>query len=249
MLLEKKVCLIYGAGGSIGDAIARGFAHEGARLFLAGRTQSRLDQVANDIRANGGHADTGVLDALDEMQVTTYVDSVIDAAGQIDVSVNVIGIGDVQQPLMDISLTNFLQPIMNAMRTQFLTTKAVARHMIPRKTGVVLQFGGGGPQTQPGLDGFKIALDAMEGLRRQWSWELGEHGIRIVTIKTGGIVESILTDFPERQHIIDQLLPKTLLKRSATLADVGNVAAFLASDLAQSITATEVNISCGAIVD
>lgn len=121
--------------------------------------------------------------------------------------------------------------------------------MIPRKSGVILQFGGGGPQTQPGLGGFKIALDAMEGLRRQWAWELGEHGIRVVTMKTGGIGESIPADFAGRQHIIDHLLPTTLLKRLATLADVGHVAAFLASDLAQSITATEVNISCGAIVD
>jgi NAD(P)-dependent dehydrogenase (short-subunit alcohol dehydrogenase family) len=249
MLLENKVCVVYGAGGAIGGAIARGFAREGARVFLAGRTQSKLDQVADDIRAQGGRADTGLVDALDEMQVTSYVDSIIDAAGQIDVSVNVIGIGDVQQSLMEISLEDFLQPIMNAMRTQFLTTKAAARHMIPRKTGVILQFGGGGPQTQPGLGGFKIALDAMEGLRRQWSWELGEHGIRVVTIKTGGIGESIPADFEGRQQIIDQLLPPTLLKRLATLADVGNVATFLASDLAQSITATEVNISCGAIVD
>ena len=249
MLLENKVCVIYGAGGAIGGAIARGFAREGARVFLAGRTQSKLDRGADEIHASGGRADTALVDALDERQVTAYVDSVIDAAGQIDVSVNVIGIGDVQQPLMDITLEDFLQPIMNAMRTQFLTSKAAARHMIPRKRGVILQFGGDGPQTQPGLGGFKIALDAMEGLRRQWSWELGEHGIRVVTIKTGGIGESIPADLPERQYILDQLLPSTLLKRLATLADVGNVAAFLASDLAQSITATEVNISCGAIVD
>ena len=249
MLLENKVCIVYGAGGSIGSAIARRFAREGASVYLAGRTQAKLDQVAADIRANGGRAETAVLDALDGKQVTTYVDSVRHAAGQLDVSVNVIGIGDVQQPLMDITLEDFLQPITNAMRTQFLTTRAAARHMIPRKTGVILQFGGGGSQTQPGLGGFKIALDAMEGLRRQWSWELGEHGIRVVTIKTGGIPESIPADLPERQHILDQLLPLTLLKRSATLTDVGNVAAFLASDLAQSITATEVNISCGAMVD
>jgi 3-oxoacyl-[acyl-carrier protein] reductase len=150
---------------------------------------------------------------------------------------------------LEIALEDFLQPIQIAMRTQFLTTKAAARYMIARKRGVILQFGGGGPQTQPGLGGFKIALDAMEGLRRQWSWELGEHGIRVVTIKTGGIGESIPADSEERQYIIEQLLPSTLLKRLATLADVGNVAAFLASDLAQSITATEVNISCGAIVD
>jgi len=249
MMLENKVCVIYGAGGPIGGAIARGFAREGARVYLTGRTQSKLDRVADDIRAKGGQADTAVLDALDDTQVNGYVESVIDAAGQIDVSANVIGIGDVQRPLMAISLDDFLQPIMNAMRTQFLTTKAAARHMIPRETGVILQFGGGGPQTQSGLGGFKVALDAMEGLRRQWAWELGEHGIRVVTLRTGGIGESIPEDFEGRQYIIDHLLPPTLLKRLATLADVGNVAAFLASDLAQSITATEVNISCGAIVD
>jgi 3-oxoacyl-[acyl-carrier protein] reductase len=249
MLLENKVCVVYGGAGAIGGAIARGFAREGARVFLAGRTQSKLEQVAADIGANGGRADTRIVDALDEAQVTACVDSIVATAGQLDVSVNVIGIGDVQQPLLEIALEDFLQPIQIAMRTQFLTTKAAARYMIARKRGVILQFGGGGPQTQPGLGGFKIALDAMEGLRRQWSWELGEHGIRVVTIKTGGIGESIPADSEERQYIIEQLLPSTLLKRLATLADVGNVAAFLASDLAQSITATEVNISCGAIVD
>lgn len=249
MLLANKVCVIYGAGGAIGGAMARGFASAGGRVFLAGRTQAKLDQVADDIRGKGGQADVAVLDALDERQVNSFVHTVMAKAGQLDVSVNVIGIGDVQQQLMDISLEDFLQPIVTAMRTQFITTKAAARHMIPRKTGVILQFGGGGSQTQPGLGGFKIALDAMEGLRRQWAWELGEHGIRIVTIKTGGIGESIPDDFEGKQHILDQLLPPTLLKRLATLADVGNVAAFLASDLAQTITATEINISCGAIVD
>lgn len=249
MLLENKVSIVYGAGGAIGGAIARKFAAEGATVYLAGRTKAKLDKVAKDIKANGGRAEVSVLDALDEKKVNAYVDSVNAEAGQIDASVNVIGIGDVQQPLMEITLDDFLQPIQIAMRTQFLTTRAAARHMIPRKTGVVLQFGGNGPQTQPGLGGFKIALDAMEGLRRQWSWELGEHGIRVVTLKTGGIGESIPEDAPDRDHILQQLLPTTLLKRLATLADVGNVAAFLASDMAQSITATEVNISCGAMVD
>ena len=112
-----------------------------------------------------------------------------------------------------------------------------------------MHFGGGGPQTQPGLGGFKIALDAIEGLRRQWAVELGQYGIRVLTLKTGGIPESIPEDYPERENIINNLLPSTLLNRAATLADVGNVAAFIASDLARTMTSTEINISCGAIVD
>jgi 3-oxoacyl-[acyl-carrier protein] reductase len=249
MLLENKICLIYGAGGAIGGAIARGFAKEGAGVFLAGRTQATLDKVAEDIRGKGGQAETAIVDALDEAQVNAFVDSVAKQAGRIDASVNVIGVGDVQKLLMDISVDDFLQPITNATRTQFLTTKAAARYMIPQKAGVILQFGGGGSQTQPGLGGFKIALDAIEGVRRQWSWELGEHNIRVITLKSGGIGESIPADLEERDYIIEQLLPSTLLNRLATLADVGNVASFLASDLAQSITATEINISCGAMVD
>lgn len=249
MLLKDKTAIVYGAGGSIGGAIASAFAREGAKVFLAGHTKAKIDKIAQDVRSNGGVAETAVIDALDEKAVDAYVDGVAKRAGHIDVSVNVIGLGDVQQPLTEISVEEFLQPIMNAMRTQFLTTRAVARHMVKRGSGVILHFGGDGPQTQPGLGGFKIALDAIEGLRRQWAVELGPHGIRVVTLKTGGIPESIPVSDPQREEIINRLLPTTLLKRAATLDDVGNVAAWVASDQARTLTATEVNISCGAIMD
>jgi 3-oxoacyl-[acyl-carrier protein] reductase len=135
------------------------------------------------------------------------------------------------------------------MRTQFLTTRAAARHMIKRGTGVILHFGGGGSQTLPGLGGFKIVLDAIESLRRQWACELGRHGIRVVTLKTGGVPESIPDGFAAKAEITASIEQETLLGRAATLADVGNVAAFVASDRARTLTATEVNISCGALVD
>ncbi|EYF08185.1 SDR family NAD(P)-dependent oxidoreductase [Chondromyces apiculatus] len=249
MLLENKIAVIHGAGGQIGGAVARAFAREGARVFVAGRTRAKLDRLVEEIRDQGGVAEAAVVDALDERQVDRYVDGVAEKAGHLDVSFNVIGYHDVQEPLMTISLDHFLQPINSAMRTQFLTTRAAARHMIQRRSGVILAFGGGGPQTLPGLGGFKISLDAVEGLRRQWACELGEHGIRVVTLKTGGVPESIPDSFSEKATIASGIEQGTLLKRAATLADVGNVAAFVASDLARTLTATEVNISCGAIVD
>jgi 3-oxoacyl-[acyl-carrier protein] reductase len=249
MLLENKVAVIYGAGGPIGGAVARAFAREGAKVFLAGRTKAKLDNVADEIRSNGGIVETAVVDALNEQAVDNYVDAITKQTECIDISFNLIGYGDVQKPLTDISVEDFLQPILNAMRTQFLTTRAAARYMVKRGSGVILHFGGGGPQTLPGLGGFKIALDAIEGLRRQWAIELGQHGIRVLTLKTGGVPESIPEDAPEREEIEASLEEPTLLKRTATLADVGNVAAFVASDQARTMTSTEVNISCGAIVD
>jgi 3-oxoacyl-[acyl-carrier protein] reductase len=249
MLLERKVAVIYGAGGPIGGAVACAFAREGARVYLAGRTAAKLDDVADAIRSSGGEAATEVVDARDEAAVDTYVDAVVEQAGQLDISFNLVSYGDVQQPLTEISVDDFLQPITNAMRTHFLTGRAAARHMIPRGTGVILAFGGDGPQTLPGLGGFKIALDAIEGLRRQWAVELGRHGIRVVTLTTGGVLETIPEGFAGRAEIVASIEEAALLNRTATLVDVGNVAAFVASDLARTITASAVNVSCGAIIE
>lgn len=248
-MLENKIALIYGAGGFVGGAVARAFSREGATVYLAGRTQAKLDSLAGDIRANGGVAHTTALDAHDEQAVNAFVDAVFQQAGAVDISMNLISYGDVQQPLMEISVADFLQPIVNAIRTQFITTRAAARYMIPRRSGVILTFGGNGPQTLPNLGGFKIALDAIEGHRRQWAVELGQFGIRVVTLKTGGIPEAIPDSFERKAEITADVLNATLLNRAATLEDVGNVAAFVASDLARTMTSTEVNISCGAMVD
>ncbi|WP_166354854.1 SDR family NAD(P)-dependent oxidoreductase [Phytoactinopolyspora limicola] len=249
MLLENKAAVIYGAGGSIGGAVARAFAREGARLYLAGRTKPKLDVLAEEIVADGGQVATAEVDATDETAVDNYVDAIVDEAGRLDVSVNVIGLGDVQQPLTSIDLADFMQPISTAMRSHFITDRAAVRHMIPQGSGVIIAFGGSGATTMPGLGGFVVALDAIEGLRRQWAVEVGQHGIRVVTLKSGGVPESIPLDFPERETIINTLLPTTLLGRLATLTDVGNVAAFVASDQARTLTGTAVNISCGAMMD
>lgn len=246
MLLKDKVAVIYGAGGGIGGAVARAYAAAGAKLYLSGRTQESLDALAKEL---GDTVNITVLDARDEDAVNAYVDKVVAEAGQIDISFNLVGYDDVQEPLMEISLADFLQPIQNAMQAQFLTTRAAARHMRKRKSGVILTFGGGGPQTAAGLGGFKVALDAIEGLRRQWALELGEDGIRVVTIKTGGILETVSTEMENRDEIYESIVGDTLLKYEVKLEDVGNVAVFLASDQARMITGTEINISAGGMME
>ena len=249
MLQENKVAVIFGAGGPIGGAVGRALAREGTFVFLSGRTQAKLDKVASEIRANGGVGETAVVDALDEASVDEHVDSVAVQAGRIDVSFNLISYGDVHRLLTQLSVEDFLKPITNAMRTHFLTTRAAARHLTRQKSGAILALGGSGPHTLAGLGGFKIALDALEGLRRQWACELGPHGIRVVTLKTGGVPESLPANIEVRREIISGIEQASLLHRAATLDDVGNVAAFVASDKARTMTAADVNISCGAIMD
>ena len=74
MLLANKNAVIYGGGGAIGTAVARGFAREGATVHLVGRTPPTLERAAEQIRADGGTAHTAVVDALDEAAVDAHAD-------------------------------------------------------------------------------------------------------------------------------------------------------------------------------
>ena len=258
MLLEGKNAVIYGGGGKVGGAVARAFAREGARVFLAGRTLESLEEVAQEICFAGGVAETARVDALDERAVNEHADAVAEKAGGLDISFNLISYRDVQgTPLAQMPLEEFERPLKTAVRTQFLTARAAARHMISQGSVVILTFGGAGGRDpirdytsggfQVYLGGFQIALGAIDVLRRQLAVELGPHGIRVVTLQSGGVPETTREDW--REAITQSFVDTSMLKRAETLEDVGNVAAFAASDLARTMTATAINITCGRTAD
>jgi NAD(P)-dependent dehydrogenase (short-subunit alcohol dehydrogenase family) len=220
-------------------------------VYLAGRTQGPLDAVAGDIRAAGGTADAAVVDALDAAAVDAHADRVAAEAGRLDISFNAITHGDVQGTAMvEMDVEDYLAPVVNGVRTTFLTTKAAARHMVPRGGGVILLFGGSGdPPRGYRLGGLQTGFEALEAMRRQLAVELGPHGVRVVTLRTGGIAESIPEGFEGRERIVADFDATSLLGRGASLADVQEAAVFAASDRARSITAATINISAGALID
>jgi 3-oxoacyl-[acyl-carrier protein] reductase len=135
-------------------------------------------------------------------------------------------------------------------RTMFLTSRAAARHMIRQGSGVILMFGGyGDPLPDHYLGGLQVGFGAVESLRRNLASELGLLGIRVVTLQTGGVPESVPESFDRLEAITKDIEARTMLKRAATLDDVGNAAAFAGSDQARTITASALNITCGAMVD
>jgi 3-oxoacyl-[acyl-carrier protein] reductase len=251
VLLESKNAVIYGGGGSIGGAVARAFARGGAGVFLAGRTEAGLEEVADDIRAAGGQAETAVVDALDAAAVDRHADAVAAEAGSLDISFNLITHGDVQgTPMVEMELDDYVRPVATAVSTTFLTARAAARHMVPQGSGVILIFGGSGPPLRGySLGGLQAAFEAMESMRRQLASELGAHGVRTVTLRTGGVPESIPEGFEGRDRIVQDIADTTMLGRAATFEDVGNAAAFAASDWGRTMTAATINVSCGALVD
>ncbi|OLB79305.1 MAG: 2-hydroxycyclohexanecarboxyl-CoA dehydrogenase [Actinobacteria bacterium 13_2_20CM_2_71_6] len=258
LLLQNKNIIVYGAGGGIGGGVARTFAREGARLFLAGRTRKSLEEVAADIVAEGGSAEVAELDALDERAVDEHARAVAAEAGSIDVSFNLISRGDVQGiPLVDMTVADFTRPITNGVLSSFLTARAAARHMIPQGSGVILHLtSGSSAGAMPGMGGTGPADAATENFMRYLAAEVGPHGVRVVGLWTAGVVETLTREklvkvggegVPDLETIKGMLAGMTMLRRAPRLDQVADLAAFLASDRASGITGTIANVTCGMV--
>jgi 3-oxoacyl-[acyl-carrier protein] reductase len=138
MLLQNKNAVIYGGGGATAERSPVP-SHEGAKVFLGGRTLAKLDQVAREIFAAGGMAETAKVDALDEEAIAKHADAAAAKAGGIDIALNAVGILHVQgTPFAELSFKDYAHPITAYTRTHFLTAKAVARHMVKQGSGVIL---------------------------------------------------------------------------------------------------------------
>ncbi len=258
MLLEDKNAVIYGAGGGIGGVVARTFAREGARVFLAGRTRETLEAVADDIRAAGGSAEVAVVDALDEEAVDEHAREVAEQAGNIDISFNLITRGDVQTiPLIDMTTADFVRPITTGITANFITARAAARHMIEQGSGVILALDSGSANGSPMMGGTGPADAATDTFIRNLAMEIGPQGVRVVGIWTAGLPETMtreklapytggqLMDEAAFQGLLDNLDQMRMTRRSPTLDQVAATATFLASDKAGAITGTFVNVTSG----
>ena len=257
MLLENKNAVIYGGGGNIGGAVAREFAHEGANVFLVGRTREKLEKVAADIKAVGGSAEVAVVDALDEKAVDEYAQEVVSQVGSIDVSLNLIMRGDVQGiPLIDMTPDDLLRAVINGLRGNFLTARAAARRMVEQRSGVILALDSGSANGSPMMGGTGPADAATDVFIRNLAAELGPRGVRVVGIWTAGLpetfsqerlaaVDSKFEDEAAFQGLIENLDQMRMTRRSPRLAEVAATAAYLASEKAGAITGTFVNVTSG----
>lgn len=265
MLLRDRTAVVYGGGGAIGGAMAATFAREGARVFLAGRTEAKLAVAAAAIRATGGQAETAVVDVLDEQAVREHAHAVTMDAGRIDVAANAVGFGHVQGvPLADLSLEAFERPIRTYLRAHFVVAKAMAEVMAPQNSGVILTISTPGSKvTFPGFLGYGTTCSAIESFSRILAAELGGYGIRVVCLRPDAMPETL-----DRSHVREIFAPmaeragatiealldarataSTFLKRLPRLDEVAEAAAFYASDRAGSSTGLVVNLTGGSPLD
>ncbi|HXS37496.1 MAG TPA: SDR family oxidoreductase [Flavipsychrobacter sp.] len=264
MQLKNKIAVIYGAGGAIGSTVARTFASEGAKVYLTGRSLEVLEAVQKKIILAGGKAEIARVDALNEQEINAHMKALIAREGKVDITFNAIAIpqtGIQGVPLLELPIENFNLPIKTYTMSHLLTARAAAHNMIEKGSGVILSITAiPSSIAAPFVGGMAPSWAALESLNRMLSAELGRFGVRAICIRADGIPETeTITEvyglhakaigMPSHREFQGLMESFTQLKRLPKLAEVANVAVFMASDGASAMTATTINVSCGSVVD
>ena len=265
MMLNGKNAVIYGGAGAIGRTVARTFAAEGARVFLAGRSLRRLEQVAGSISATGGVAEVAERAGLDHSAVDAHAASVARRAGGIDIALNAVSFPHDQGTTIDrLSLDAFLLPIDLYMRSMFITSKAVCGHMGGDRPGVILSISAPAARLAVGGHvGHAASQAGIEAFSRTLADELGPRNIRVVCIRSHALSDAPAAGsftgpmFEEKarglglsmQDWLGGAAGMTMLRRLPTLEEFARTAAFIASDGAGAMTGAVANLTCGAVAD
>ena len=250
MRLEHKVAVVYGAAGSMGGAVARAYAREGAWVFLAGRSLPALDAVAEAIRAAGGRVERAVVDVDDEPAVERHADEMVQQAGRIDISFNAAGMDAVQGvPLVEMTLDDFMAPIVEAARRHFVTARTAARRMIAQRSGTIVTLSSSAAlEWRHQMGGFNLACACIEALTRSLAGEVGRSGVRVVCVRPNFTPET-RPGLSDADPQLQPLLADTALGRLPRLDEVSDAAVFAASDGAGAMSGAVLNLTCGAIAD
>ena len=256
--------MVFGAGGSIGAAVAREFAAEGAEVFLGGRTKSKLEEVARQVEATGGKASVSAVDALDDSAVNRYIDGVVEKSGKIDVVFNATGplakeYGNGKN-VVELPIEEFMVPMNTVVKARFISARAAARHMIKQRSGVIIFLTGSPARGHvPGATAIGAAFGAIETLMENLAVELSPGGVRVVCVRTTANVDSrTIQDstavLAGKMHItqgeaIAQIASFNFFKVPATVQDTANAAVLIVSDRARMLTGTVVNATAGAALD
>src|SRR5215469_15169359 len=264
LILKGKNAVVFGAGGSIGAAVAKEFAAEGAEVFLAGRTRATVEAVAKEIAATGGRAHAVAIDSTDEAAVKQFIDNIVKEAGKIDIAIDFAGplakeYGNGKMAV-DLQVEEFMVPLTTMVRSRFITARAAARQMIKQHSGVII-FVTGSPARPhvPGATAIGAAFAAMENLTQNLAFEVSPFGVRVVCLRTLANIDSRsiqdTIEFVSGQMNITKDQAKAgfeqsnFLRTLATVQDTANAAVLIASDRARMMTGTVVNATAGAALD
>lgn len=234
-VLKNKVCIVTGAAGSLGRAVAARFVEEGARVMLVDRDSAPLADVARSLDASPGAVATAAADVTDSAATRAYVDATVAAFGSVDVLFSNAGISGPILPVTDYPEDVFDRVLAVNLKGSFLACK----HVLPvmRDGGsIVMTTSVVGVTADPGISAYAASKHALIGLMRTVAKEAAPRGIRVNAVAPGPIanefqreVERGLTGVLGRDggEFLDQVIP---MHRHGRATEIAEAVLFLASD-------------------
>lgn len=214
--LKGKVAIITGASAGIGWASALALAGEGANLVLTARRQSRLDELADQVKNRGGQAATVVGDAREEETALKSIAVAKEAFGSLDFLINNVGVGNYKS-FVDLSAEEYDEMMDSNMRSTFLFTRHAVPIMIEQGSGTILMISS--IAGKYGLNGEAVYCAtkfAQVGFAQALDNELRPHGIKVGAICPGGVK----TEFALGRGRTEQSVAESGMLEPEDVADV-----------------------------
>lgn len=241
-LFSGQTLWVTGGGSGIGRCVAHELASLGARVIISGRTQDKLDRVAQEIRDDGGLCDTIAFDIRDEEAVKTAVAAMVGQVGPIAGLVNNAG-GQFPAPLQAISKRGFEAVVSNNLTGGFLMMREVFLQSMQEHGGAIVNMTADFRNGMPGMGHSGAARAGMSNLTMSAAFEWASCGVRVNAVAPGWVASSGMDSYGgAARALIPQLRQHVPLRRLASEAEISAAIVFLLSPGAAFITGITVQI-------
>lgn len=246
MRLEGKVAIITGAGRGIGEATAKKFAKEGAKVVVVDLNEIDVKNVVEEIKARSGEAIGMLVSVTDRKQVEKMVQDTVDKFGKLDCIVNNAGI-TADNKLVKMTEEEWNKVIDVNLKGVFNCGQVATRVMVEQGGGVILNASSVvGVYGNLGQTNYAATKWGVIGMTKTWAKELGKDGVRVNAVAPGFIVTPMTEKMPVK--VLDVMKEKAPLKTLGYPEDIANAYAFLASDEARFITGAVLSVDGGIVL-
>ncbi|TFZ39876.1 3-oxoacyl-ACP reductase FabG [Soehngenia longivitae] len=246
MRLKDKVAIITGGARGIGEATAKKFVEEGAKVVIADINEKELLETEEFLKELGGDVMSIVVDVTDSASVNNMIEKTVQKYGRLDCIVNNAGI-TMDSTLLKMSEEQWDKVIDVNLKGVFLCGQAAAKVMVNQGSGVILSASSVvGLYGNFGQTNYAATKWGVIGMTKTWAKELGKKGVRANAVAPGFIATPMVAKMPE--NVVDMMKGKAPLGRLGEPEEIANAYAFLASDEASFITGACLEVTGGVVL-